>query len=339
MARDFSGKVIDIHTHVMTPEAEKIAGPLFSPEKDPFVGYSGPTSEAYNREHFAEIAPKLSRPEERLRDMDRMGVDVQAISVAPPQYFYWAEPEVGAKLSGMENDRLFEIVQAHPDRFVGLGTLSLQDVDLALVELERVVDELGFHGLEICTNVNGVDFDDPRFVPFFEQVVERDLLLVVHPNGFTHGERLADYYLINTLGMPMDSTVFIARMIFGGVMERFPDLKVCVMHGGGYLPFYPARFDHAYEQRDDCREHISRPPSTYLAQMSFDTMVFDPELIGTLVRRWGADHVLLGTDYPFDMGETDPVGLLARVEGLDDKERSLIAGGNAARLLRLGDSR
>jgi aminocarboxymuconate-semialdehyde decarboxylase len=257
----------------------------------------------------------------------------------PPQFFYWAEPEVGAKLTRMMNDRLQEIVQAHPDRFVGLGALPMQDVDLALTELERVAEELRFGGLEICTNVNGVDFDDARFVPFFEKVVEQDLLLVVHPNGFSQGERLSDYYLINTVGMPMDSTVFIARMIFGGVMERFPDLKVCVMHGGGYLPFYPARFDHAYEQRDDCREHISRPPSTYLAQMSFDTMVFDPELIGTLVRRWGADHVLLGTDYPFDMGETDPVGLLARVEGLDDKERSLIAGGNAARLLHLGDSR
>jgi aminocarboxymuconate-semialdehyde decarboxylase len=331
--------VIDIHAHVMTPEAEEIAAPLFTPDKDPFVGFSGPASEAYNKRHFNEIVPNLTQPEQRLRDMDRMGVDIQAISVMPPQFFYWAEPEVGAKLTRMMNDRLQEIVQAHPDRFVGLGALPMQDVDLALTELERVAEELRFGGLEICTNVNGVDFDDARFVPFFEKVVEQDLLLVVHPNGFSQGERLSDYYLINTVGMPMDSTVFIARMIFGGVMERFPDLKVCVMHGGGYLPFYPARFDHAYEQRDDCREHISRPPSTYLAQMSFDTMVFDPELIGTLVRRWGADHVLLGTDYPFDMGETDPVGLLARVEGLDDKERSLIAGGNAARLLHLGDSR
>jgi aminocarboxymuconate-semialdehyde decarboxylase len=331
--------VIDIHAHVMTPEAEEIAAPLFTPDKDPFVGFSGPASEAYNKRHFGEIVPNLTQPEQRLRDMDRMGVDIQAISVMPPQFFYWAEPEVGAKLTRMINDRLQEIVQAHPDRFVGLGALPMQDVDLALTELERVAEELRFGGLEICTNVNGVDFDDARFVPFFEKVVEHDLLLVVHPNGFSQGERLSDYYLINTVGMPMDSTVFIARMIFGGVMERFPDLKVCVMHGGGYLPFYPARFDHAYEQRDDCREHISRPPSTYLAQMSFDTMVFDPELIGTLVRRWGADHVLLGTDYPFDMGETDPVGLLARVEGLDDKERSLIAGGNAARLLHLGDSR
>jgi aminocarboxymuconate-semialdehyde decarboxylase len=335
---DDSGVVIDIHAHVMTPEAEEIAAPLFTPDKDPFIGFSGPVSEAYNRKHFAEIVPKLTEPDQRLRDMDRMGVDVQAISVVPPQYFYWAEPQLGAKLSGMVNDRLFEIVQGHPDRFVGLGTIPLQDVDLALAELERVVEELRFGWLEICTNVNGVDFDDPRYVPVFEKVVEHDLLLVVHPNGFTQGQRLTDYYLINTLGMPMDSTVFIARMIFGGVMERFPDLKVCVMHGGGYLPFYPARFDHAYRMRDDCRENITRTPSTYLAQMYFDTMVFDPQMLLTLVRRWGADHVLLGTDYPFDMGETDPLGLLAQVEGLEEKERSMISGGNAARLLGLDGS-
>jgi aminocarboxymuconate-semialdehyde decarboxylase len=329
------GAVIDIHAHVMTPEAQEIAAPLFTPDKDPFIGFSGPVSSAYNKKHFADIVPSLTQPEQRLRDMDRMGVDVQAISVVPPQYFYWAEPEVGARLSAMVNDRLFEIVQGHPDRFVGLGTLPLQDVDLALSELDRVVGELGFSGLEICTNVNGTDFDDPRFLPFLERVVERDLLLVVHPNGFTGGERLADYYLINTVGMPMDSTVFISRMIFGGVLERLPELKVCVMHGGGYLPFYPARFDHAYEARDDCREHITRPPSSYLAQMYFDTMVFDPEMLSTLVQRWGADHVLLGTDYPFDMGETDPLGLLARVDGLGDQERAMIAGGNAARLLGL----
>jgi len=333
-----NGVVIDIHAHVMTPEAEEIAAPLFSPDKDPFIGFSGPTSDAYNRKHYAEIVPNLTQPEQRLRDMDRMGVDLQAISVVPPQYFYWAEPQIGAKLSGMVNDRLFEIVEGHPDRFVGLGTLPLQDVDLALGELERVVEELRFGGLEICTNVNGVDFDDPRFVPFFEKVVEHDLLLVVHPNGFTHGDRLTDYYLINTLGMPMDSAVFIARMIFGGVLERFPTLKVCVTHGGGYVPFYPARFDHAYEQRDDCREHITRPPSAYLAQMCFDTMVFDPDMLSTLIGRWGADHVLLGTDYPFDMGETDPLGLLDRVRDLSDGARSLIAGGNAARLLGLDRS-
>ena len=332
---DSSGVVIDIHSHVMTPEAQELVRPFFSPEKDPFFGYASPSTRAYNKEHIPEIVPALTLPDVRLRDMDRMGVDIQAISVMPPQYFYWTEPDLGGRLARMVNDRLFEIVQGHPDRFVGLGTLPLQDVDHALAELERVVGELRFTGLEICTNVNGLDFDDPRFVPFFEKVVEHDLLLVVHPHGFSDGRRLADYYLINTVGMPMDSTVFIARVIFGGVLERFPGLKICVTHGGGYLPFYSARFDHAYQARDDCREHIRRPPSTYLAQMYFDTMVFEPEGVASLVGRWGADHVLLGTDYPFDMGETDPLGLLARVENVDEKGRGLIAGGNAARLLGL----
>ncbi|HEX6131749.1 MAG TPA: amidohydrolase family protein [Actinomycetota bacterium] len=335
MAGATPDRVIDIHAHVQTPEADELMQPVFSPDKDPFFRYSGAASDAYNRTHFAEIVPMLTQPEIRLRDMDRMGVDVQAISVAPPQYFYWAEPDLGARAARLENDRLAEIVAAHPDRFVGLGTVPLQDVDLACAELERCARDLGFPGLEICSSVNGLDFDDPRFVPFFEAVVAHDVALVIHPNGFSQGERLADYYLINTVGMPLDSTLFVARMIFGGVLERFPTLRICVVHGGGYVPFYPARFDHAYEARADVRERISRPPSSYLAQLSFDTMVFDPRDLGYLIERWGADHVLLGTDYPYDMGEDDPVGLVDKVEGLGDDERRMILGGNAARLLRL----
>jgi aminocarboxymuconate-semialdehyde decarboxylase len=327
-------RVVDIHCHVLAPEAEELTRPHFAIEKDPFFAFSGPASAEYNRTHFSEIVPMLTDPQVRLRDMDRMGVDVQAISIAPPQYYYWAEPHLGAEAARIENDRLAELVGQYPDRFVGLGTLPLQDVDLALHELERVV-ALGFPGLEICSSVNGLDFDDPRFVPFFEKVVEHDLLLVVHPNGFSHGERLADHYLINTVGMPLDSTLFVSRMIFGGVLERFAELKICVVHGGGYVPFYPARFDHAWEVREDVRRFTPRPPSSYLAQLHFDTMVFDPEDLGYLIRRWGADRVLLGTDYPYDMGEDDPVALVSKVDGLDDDARALILGGNAERLLGL----
>jgi len=326
---------IDIHCHVMSLECEELVRPIFTPDKDPFFRYSSPATGAYNRKHFNEIVPKLSLPEERLRDMDRMGIDIQAISVAPPQYFYWTEPELGGRLARIQNDNLARIVAERPDRFVGLGTLPLQDVGGSLEELDRIVDELRFPGIEICTSVNGVDFDDPVFVPLFQRIQDRDLLIVLHPNGFSDGERLAAYYLINTIGMPLDSSIALGRMIFGGVFERFPDLKVCVVHGGGYIPFYPARFDHAYHAREDCREYISRPPSSYLRRLYFDTMVFDPTDLGSLIRRYGPDHVLLGTDYPYDMGEDDPLGLIVRVEGLDDEERALILGGNAARLLKL----
>lgn len=330
-----NGVTIDIHCHVMSPECEELVAPALTPDRDAFFRFSSPATLEYNRRHLADILPKMTSPEVRLRDMDAMGIDVQAISVAPPQYFYWTEPDLGVRLARLGNENLAAVVARHPDRFVGLGTLPLQDVDASIAELDRIVDELGFTGIEICTSVNGTDFDDPRFRPLLERIQELDVLVVMHPNGFSHGERLAEYYLINTIGMPMDSTVALGRMIFGGVFERFPDLKVCVVHGGGYLPFYSARFDHAYHAREDCREHITHPPSAYLRRLFFDTMVFDPEDLGTLIARYGADHVLLGTDYPYDMGETDPRGLVASVEGLDDKERSLVLGGNAARLLRL----
>ncbi|MGH8873876.1 MAG: amidohydrolase family protein [Acidimicrobiia bacterium] len=328
---------IDIHCHVMNPACEELVQGHFSPRLEPFVYYGGPESNDHNRHHFGDIVPKLTRPEERLRDMDQMGIDVQAISVAPPQYFYWTDPGLGARLAGMINERLAEIVAGHPDRFVGLGTLPMQDVDRALRELERVRGELGFAGIEICTNVNGLDFDDARFEPFFEACRELDVLIVVHPNGFTHGERLTDYYLINVMGMPLDSAVFLSRLVFGGVLERFPDLKICVVHGGGYLPFYSARMDHAYRVRPECRKHISSPPSSYLAKLHWDTMVFDPDSLAYLIGRWGSERVLLGTDYPYDMGETDPVGLIGRVPSLTDEERALVLGGNAARLLGMAD--
>lgn len=327
---------IDIHCHVGSTDAEDLAKHSYRPEKDPFFFYSGPASEAYNKAHFSEIVPKLTLPEERLRDMDAMGIDIQAISVAPPQYYYWAEADLGMKLARMQNDNLARIVAERPDRFVGLGTVPLQDVAATLDELDRIAHDLRFPGIEICTNVNGLDFDDPRFLPFWERVRDLDLLVVVHPNGFTHGERLAAYYLINTVGMPLDSTVFLARLIFGGVLERVHDLKVCVVHGGGYLPSYPSRYDHAWNERADVREFIpDHPPSHYLKGLFFDTMLYDANELGTLVARYGADHVLLGTDYPYDMGEDDPVRLICSVEGLSDDERSQILGGNAARLLNL----
>jgi aminocarboxymuconate-semialdehyde decarboxylase len=326
---------IDIHSHVMSAECEELVRPFFTPDKDPFMRYQTPATAAYNQRHLQDIVPKLSLPEVRLGDMDRTGVDVQAISVMPPQYFYWTEPELGARLATIQNDNLARIVADHPDRFVGLGTVPLQDVPAAVRELDRIVDNLGFTGIEVCTSVNGLDLDDPRFVPFFERVQALDLLLVMHPNGYSDGRRLTDHYLINTVGMPMDSTVAISHLIFGGVLERFPALKICVTHGGGYLPFYPARFDHAYHAREDCREHISRPPSEYLQRLFFDSMVFDPRDLGWLIARYGADHVLMGTDYPYDMGEDDPVGLVMAVDGLDDAARTRVLGGNAAELLRI----
>lgn len=327
--------VVDIHCHVSLPELAGMVEGRFRPEYDPFSYHAGEVSSSYNAEHFAEIVPKLSEPARRLEDMDRMGVDVQAISVAPPQYYYWTEPDLGERLSRRMNERIAEICTKHGSRFVGLGTLPMQDPARAVVELDRITHEYGFRGVELCTNVNGVDYDHPRFEEFFTRAEELGTLILLHPHGFTDGLRLSDYYLTNVIGNPLDSSVAVARMIFGGVFERHPDLKVCVVHGGGYLPFYWARMDHAWQARTDGRVALSHKPSDDLRKFYVDTTVFAPSMLQTLIATMGADHVLLGTDYPYDMSDSDPVGTLDAVEGLGEDERRCILGRNAALLLGL----
>jgi aminocarboxymuconate-semialdehyde decarboxylase len=329
----YDGLSIDIHAHVGTPKCDELVEGLFSARMDPFTFYGGPETVEYNKHHFGGLIPKLTDPDIRLADMDRMGIDIQALSVAPPQYYYWADPELGRRLARMQNEHLAELVAGHPDRFVGLATVPLQDVSASVAELEYGVRELGMRGVEICTNVGGLDLDDRRFRPFFAKADELGVVVLLHPHGFTQGDRLMDYYLSNVIGNPLDSTVALTRIIHGGVLEELPNLRLCVVHGGGYLPFYSSRMDHAYEQRPEGRHHITRPPSSYLAQVYVDSVVYDGPHLRFLIDQMGADHVVLGTDYPYDMGHYDPLGQLESVAGLTDEERSMIRSSTAAKLL------
>ncbi len=326
---------VDIHCHISTPECEPLVRDLFSPEKEPFVFFASSETREINQRLFAALATKMTSPEERLKDMDRMGIDIQAISPSPNQYYYWTDSELGLQLARMQNERVAEIVRAYPTRFVGMGTLPLQDVESAVQELERVVKVLGLRAVEISTNVNGVDFDDPRFEKFFAKAEELEVLIFIHPIGCTDGGRMRDYYLINIVGHPLESTVAVSRLIFGGVLERHPHLKICVAHGGGYLPSYSGRMDHAYQVRPECQHLIVRPPSTYLRQFYFDTVLYTEESLVYLVKQMGSDHVLLGTDYPADMGEADPIGYIGKVRSLSRVDKANICGGNAARLLKI----
>jgi aminocarboxymuconate-semialdehyde decarboxylase len=326
---------VDIHCHIATPAAEPLVKDLFTPTKEPFFRFATAETLRINQQLFASLRPKLIDPQERLTDMDRMGIAIQAISPGPNQFYYWTDGELGAKLARMQNDRVAEIVRSHPDRFVGMGTLPLQDPQKAVRELERVVQELGFRAVEISSNINGVDLDAPHFEPFWAKVQELDVLVFVHPIGFTDAERLKDYYLNNVIGQPLEETVFVSRLIFGGVLERYPNLTIVVGHGGGYLPFYPGRMDHAYKVRPENKQHISRPPSEYLKKLYFDSIVYQESSLENLVRFAGSDHVLLGTDYPFDMGETDPVGFINTLRSVSQAEREQILGGNAMRLLKI----
>src|SRR5205809_2343979 len=241
------------------------------------------------------------------------------------------------QLTRTVNERIAEIVAQWPERFVGLGTVPLQDAGLAVSELDHCVKQLGLRGVEINPSVNGLDLTDAKLGldKFFSKVQDLDVLIFMHPVGFTHGERLMDHYLNNVIGNPLETTVAASHLIFDGMMERFPKLKILLPHGGGYRAHYWARMDHAHRARPDCRVRIKRKPSSYLEKFYFDSLTFDPGMLHHLVERFGADHVLLGTDYPYDMGVEDPVGFIGGVRKLSSLERRQIMGGNAARLLKI----
>jgi aminocarboxymuconate-semialdehyde decarboxylase len=322
--------VVDIHSHLNIPAADALVRPHLSGHL--FHAFSCPATDEVNRQLFREIGAKLNVVDARIADMDRLGVDVQAISPVPPQMYYTVDADLGLQASRIVNDGIAEAVSKYPDRLVGLGTVPLQAPELAIQEMKRCVNELGLRGIEISSNVAGRELAEPQFRPFFAAAEELDVLLFMHPLGFTHGQRLSEHYLNNLIGNPLESTIAVAHLIFGGVLDSYPGLKLCVAHGGGYLPTYWGRLDHAWRARADCRQHINKPPSEYLRQLYFDTLVFDRKHLRFLVDTYGADRLVMGTDYPFDMAEPDPVGFH---QELGEAERDKILGGNAARLLKL----
>src|SRR5437868_310451 len=339
VARSRSGKSlrIDIHCHYLNQAVAAKVAHLNPAQYEPSVTYANALTREVNVKQIRDRLPKLSTIETRLKDMDRMGIDMQAVSPAPNQCYYWTEPELGVELSRMVNDRLAEIVATWPERFVALGTVPLQRVDLAVAELDRCVKTLGLRAVEINPSVNGMDLSDPRLnlEKFFAKAEELDVVIFIHPIGFTQGERLIDHYFNNVIGNPLETTVAASHLIFDGVMQRHPKLKIVLPHAGGYLAHYWARMDHGYRARPDCRTLLKRPPSSYLAKMYFDTITFDAEMLRHMIKKYGSDHVLLGSDYPYDMAEDDPLELIGSVRGLKRADRDMIEGGNAARLLKI----
>jgi aminocarboxymuconate-semialdehyde decarboxylase len=329
------GPVIDMHCHAQIGAAQALVADVFDPLNEAVMRFASDATNAVNRAQMETILPQLTSVERRLADMDAMGIDMQLISPSPFQFCYWAEPELGRDVARTVNDGIAEMVATTPDRFVALGSVPAQAPEFAVAELERCVGELGFKGVELNPNVMGTELSRAGLDRFFARAEELDVILFLHPNGYSDGGRLVDHYFINVIGNPLDTTVCISHLIFDGVLDRHPGLKICAAHGGGYLAAYGARMDHAWGARDDCCREIRQPPTSYLKKLYFDTIVFAPDQLAYLVDQYGSDHIVLGTDYPFDMGEDDPLGLLGRTPGLSDADRAAIAGGNAARLLKL----
>ena len=326
---------VDVHCHVHVPEAEEEAKPHFDPQAVPAIRFTNPESAAVNRQQNEERYTHLTNVDQRLFDMEEMGIDIQTIIPVPFQAFYSLPPEIGLKTAQIINERMAEVVQGRPDRFVAMGTVPMQETELAVSELQRCAGELDIRGIQVLTSVNGGELSDPRLDPFWAKAQELDMLIFLHPNGFTQGDRLCTHYFNNVIGNPLDTTVAVHHLIFDGVLDRYPDLKILVAHGGGYLPAYSGRIDHAHGARPDCQAIIKEPPSSYLKKLYFDTVVFTPHQLDYLIRLYGVDRIVMGTDYPYDMGEYDPIGHVDSVDALDSTDKKAIAGGNAAKLLKI----
>lgn len=328
---------VDVHCHLATPATQELAAPHSRPEYEPYDYFMGADSKQQNSVMFPTIVDALTDPAARLDYMDQMGVDVQGLATFVSEYFYWTPGPLGAQLARMQNDTLAQAVADRPNRFVAAGaTVPLQDVDRAIAELDRAVDDLGFKGLQIGGTVNGRNLDEQRFRPFWAAVEAKGVPVILHPSGYPEGQRLTDYFLTNCIGNPLETLVATTRMIFSGLFAEHPAIKLVLLHGGGYLPFYAARADHTWKVRPETRVKIpDHPPSYYMKRFYYDTMVFQPLYLRHLIEVVGADRVMIGTDFPFDMGETDPVGLVDSVDGLTDDQKSAIKGRNAVRLFGL----
>ena len=328
--------VVDMHAHLAVPEANALAaaaGGAAAEQAAERALYS-PESLAVDRLQLGAPGAKLTDAGTRLADMTAMGVDVQVVGPMP-MHHYWADAVLARKLARITNEAVAGHCATEPRRLAGLGTIPLQHPELAVAELSYAVTDLGLAGISISTSVAGRELDDPAHEQVWAAAASLGAIVLIHPWGCSLGARLAGNYLGNIVGQPTETAIALSRIIFGGVLDRHPRLRFCAAHGGGYLPTYIGRSDHGWRTRPDARG-CAAPPSSYVRRVWFDSLVYTPEGLTHLVSTAGPDQVVLGTDYPFDMGVTDPLDRLDAARGLDETVRAAIAGANAWRLLGRG---
>jgi aminocarboxymuconate-semialdehyde decarboxylase len=343
---------IDIHTHILPREW---------PDLDKKFGYPG----FVRLEHcdkcsarmmigdrvFREVTDNVWNPQRRMEEMDAMGISMQALSTVPVMFSYWAKPKDALELSRILNDHIAEVVRANPNRFAGLGTIPLQDVDLAAQELARCVRELGLRGIEIGTHVDPNDhchgpdcrnLDHPSLDIVWKTAQDLNAAIFVHPWDMMGTDRMPKYWLPWLVGMPAESSLAICSMMFGGVFERFSKLRVAFAHGGGAFPFTIGRIEHAFHVRPDLvAVNHQTNPRRYLAsdqneaRFYVDSLVHDADALKLLLRLFGANRVALGSDYPFPLGEAKPGKLIESITDLSAKEKGQLLAATAREFLGL----
>ncbi|MCY1674953.1 amidohydrolase family protein [Pseudarthrobacter sp. SL88] len=332
---------VDVHAHVLLPALQQLVAEQdpagFATHQELEVRRNGPESMAASGKMIKERWPQLTDLDRRLQDMDAQGVDVQLVSPSPSHFYYFAGGELSLELARRANRAVREFVERAPERLNGLGLVPLQHPALMVEALEHAVLECGLLGVEIGSYAatpegdrTTVELSDPRLEPFWARAEELGALVFLHPFGCSLDERLDRFYLANTVSQPAENAVALSHLIFSGVLDRHPGLKVLAAHGGGYLPTTLGRSDHAWKVRPEARE-CAEPPSSYLKKLYFDSLVHSPTELRALVASAGPEQVLLGSDYPFDMGSDSPVTDV-RAAVLPAGDEAQVLGGNACRL-------
>ncbi len=320
-------KTVDIHAHI-SPEGMVNA---MADGRD----WHGISSAEMLPTH--EYTPRtMWTPEQRLKEMDELNVDVHVLSTNSFFYFYERDSAAVTAMTRECNDYVSQLTKDHPDRFAGFATLPMQDVGASVAELERGMQTLGLKGAMIGDHVNGATFDDPSFMPLWKAAEASGAVIFIHQSGDTVvSDRNSRYHLPNTIGNLADRAVTFASFVFGGVMDACPDLKVCLAHGGGYTCFGAGRMDRAWQVRSEARANLQHPPSTYLNRFYYDCLTHDESALRMLIDMVGIDRVVFGTDWPFDMAIDEPVSWVRSMTSLTDEEKDAILGDNIVSLLGL----
>jgi aminocarboxymuconate-semialdehyde decarboxylase len=329
--------IVDLHTHILPPDLPD-PGALYGcggfVHLDRAGAPPGRGRMMLDGRLFREVPDTTWDPERRIEECDRSGVDVQVLSTVPVMFSYWAEPEHADDLARRLNDHLAETVAAHPKRFAGLATLPLQAPDLAVRELERSMRDLGLDGAQIGTHVNGANLDDAAIFPVFEAAQDLGAAIFVHPWDMLAPERMRRFWLPWLVGMPAELALAITSVLFSGLLERLPRLRIAFAHGGGAFPGTIGRIEHGFEARPDlCAVATRTPPRAQLGRLFVDSLVHDPETLRTVLRLFGPERVALGSDYPFPLGEAVPGTLIRSLDDLAPAARARLLGGTALEFL------
>jgi aminocarboxymuconate-semialdehyde decarboxylase len=328
-----AGRVIDAHAHILSEETMALMrkaapgiGPKLERIDDDFavLTVAGSPYRPFPRGGW-DMAKRFS-------DMDAAGVDVQLISNTPQTFLYNQEAALTAALAALQNDQIAAAVAAHPQRLMGIATLPMQAPGLAADELRRAMRKLGLRGAQIGSNVNGRNLDDPALEPLWAAADELGAFIMVHPTQVAGAERLKSYYLTNLIGNPLDTTIAAACLVFGGVVGRYPRIKFLMVHGGGFVPYQAGRFRHGWQVRPEPRAKLHSPPEAALDALYFDSIVHSKAALEFLVASAGASRVLLGSDYPFDMGTLDCARQVLAL-AVPEADKAVILGGAAMKLL------